>query len=796
MDTDNRSCRQGISHTNLLSGIFSANRFTKQTKEGGEHVKRAKEKKAGTVSREITAVIGGTAFSCGCVLAYATAFDPYLSGHFGRNALLAALLASCAAALFSRLRHAGPLLGAVLIGFSIFLFMNRGTLTGSFFSAAAPLVSQYQRAFGYFPNMDAEAMEMAGLGADAFLIAVIVLLSFFVSLTVVRKWMLFPTALIGALILGISCAVYETEPSQAAILLFCAAALVLLIAREGLFHRGQGRDLLALKAAVPAFALMFCVIAFINPWTYTAPSWTVTLQERIDRYFGSRMPITFDQQTGGLKLISPSAEGSLGNQSWNEDLSGTDLTQVGPREDSDTTVMEVQTDYEGRLYLRGFAFTDYSGSSWFTPSDDTADSDADVDSSEALSSETETATQDAADMPPESETDPAENEDSEEVAGTADNRSGITAADWAAEEGYTHQIMIQTEKHSLIYYLPYVPAGVPEEAETQEDLQLLNVYAAASYRIPFHVNVNLLNAGETYTDYVYATYLTVPAETRESLADITELFDPDLDADSLAEAVAEYVSNSAVYDKATDYMPEGEDFVSWFLHESDTGYCVHYASAAAVLLRCLGVPARFVNGYVTETQADGWAVVTQADAHAWVEYYVPEEGWKLLDPTPASEEEAEISEAESEEEESEEAVIEAESVQEEPEVVSEAEESEANADNAMRIPGWLLRMLAIAFGIVAFYLIWRQLLVHALSVGSPKERIRKSWRLLRAASCLTGVPIPKRAEALAMKAGFSPHEMTEGELAEMENERKHFAESVRRSHSVRRWLLILFPGIS
>ena len=49
---------------------------------------------------------------------------------------------------------------------------------------------------------------------------------------------------------------------------------------------------------------------------------------------------------------------------------------------------------------------------------------------------------------------------------------------------------------------------------------------------------------------------------------------------------------------------DSEDFAIWFLTEADTGYCIHFATAAVVLLRAAGIPARYVDGYVVNTQKD------------------------------------------------------------------------------------------------------------------------------------------------------------------------------------------------
>lgn len=132
-----------------------------------------------------------------------------------------------------------------------------------------------------------------------------------------------------------------------------------------------------------------------------------------------------------------------------------------------------------------------------------------------------------------------------------------------------------------------------------------------------------------YDAFVHETYTQVPDETRQALSDILSELVGEEDADpyQYIPRVLEYVSTSARYDLNTPAVPDGEDFVSWFLHDSETGYCVHYATAATILLRCLGVPARYVTGYYTNVYENEWTTVTSDDAHAWVEIYLNGIGW-------------------------------------------------------------------------------------------------------------------------------------------------------------------------
>jgi transglutaminase-like putative cysteine protease len=65
------------------------------------------------------------------------------------------------------------------------------------------------------------------------------------------------------------------------------------------------------------------------------------------------------------------------------------------------------------------------------------------------------------------------------------------------------------------------------------------------------------------------------------------------------------------------------------------GFCEHYATSCAVLLRLAGVPARVVVGYQggEDNPYDDFTVMRNADAHAWLEAYVAGEGWRRFDPT-------------------------------------------------------------------------------------------------------------------------------------------------------------------
>jgi hypothetical protein len=74
-----------------------------------------------------------------------------------------------------------------------------------------------------------------------------------------------------------------------------------------------------------------------------------------------------------------------------------------------------------------------------------------------------------------------------------------------------------------------------------------------------------------------------------------------------------------------------------FLFRRRVGFCEHYATSFATLMRLAGIPARVVVGYLGGEYNDlgHFILVRQADTHAWCEVWLPEKGWTRVDPTAA-----------------------------------------------------------------------------------------------------------------------------------------------------------------
>ncbi len=93
--------------------------------------------------------------------------------------------------------------------------------------------------------------------------------------------------------------------------------------------------------------------------------------------------------------------------------------------------------------------------------------------------------------------------------------------------------------------------------------------------------------------------------------------------------------NGFSYDLRTAPGNSGDALVD-FLFTGHRGYCEQFASAMAIMLRTLGVPARVAVGFTPGIATEDSRLITTEDAHAWVEAWFPGAGWLPFDPTPLS----------------------------------------------------------------------------------------------------------------------------------------------------------------
>lgn len=148
----------------------------------------------------------------------------------------------------------------------------------------------------------------------------------------------------------------------------------------------------------------------------------------------------------------------------------------------------------------------------------------------------------------------------------------------------------------------------------------------------------LVHAGEAYPDSIRQRYLQLPDTLPQRVIDLAREVTRSADTPyEKVRAVGMYLRYGNRYQYETEDVPQvlpDQDFVDQFLFESKRGYCDHFSTAMAVLLRASGVPTRWVKGFApgeeVEVDADSGMKLVEVrnrDAHSWVEVYFPNHGW-------------------------------------------------------------------------------------------------------------------------------------------------------------------------
>ncbi|MGH2788163.1 MAG: transglutaminase TgpA family protein [Actinomycetota bacterium] len=131
-------------------------------------------------------------------------------------------------------------------------------------------------------------------------------------------------------------------------------------------------------------------------------------------------------------------------------------------------------------------------------------------------------------------------------------------------------------------------------------------------------------------------YLQLPAGLPERVRKLAQRITAGAGNDyERVRAIEAYLRKNLRYSLDSPVPPSGHDAVDHFLFDARVGFCEQFASATAVMLRTLGVPARVAVGYTpgTKNPLTGLYEVKGSDAHAWVEVYFPGLGWYEFDPT-------------------------------------------------------------------------------------------------------------------------------------------------------------------
>lgn len=140
---------------------------------------------------------------------------------------------------------------------------------------------------------------------------------------------------------------------------------------------------------------------------------------------------------------------------------------------------------------------------------------------------------------------------------------------------------------------------------------------------------------------VYTTYdESIFAVLHRDVADMAE--GQNVFSNELSDSIVQYIRSHINYTISPGAYREAEDPVVYALYEGHEGYCIHFATAAAIAFRCVDIPSKYNVGYVVPStawkiQSDGTykAEVLDKYSHAWtIVYDIGKDEWVIVDATP------------------------------------------------------------------------------------------------------------------------------------------------------------------
>lgn len=160
-----------------------------------------------------------------------------------------------------------------------------------------------------------------------------------------------------------------------------------------------------------------------------------------------------------------------------------------------------------------------------------------------------------------------------------------------------------------------------------------------SYKVDSYINTvgltQLRSASGITPSWIQNRYLALPASLPDRVRQLAfKLTENQLSEYDQAAAIESYL-RTITYTLDLPFPPSDRDVVDYFLFDLKRGYCDYYASAMVVMARAIGLPARLITGYATGIYdpVNARYIVTEANAHSWVEVYLAGIGWVEFEPT-------------------------------------------------------------------------------------------------------------------------------------------------------------------
>lgn len=644
------------------------------------------------------------------ILCYASAFSVKLEASV---MIMAAVLFSIVFSLLSafvknNLKYALCMTVIAFVAFLVFVFANERIFAQANY-AINKLLEQYSVYLSVYSNI--KFASYIANNATGFFVLLSLILNGLFSFLISRIKSIKIAGLLSIALLVPCFVLVNTLPDLVPLLIIFTVLFALYFSSQtrqlNYAHSGV---ITAVYAVI--LAVLITVLAVINPVAdYERPKWQDNMLNTVQTLTGMK---TYN---GSGKISSALAE--VGNNVSSE----VDFSNAGALKQTGTKVMTVVTDLNGRIYLKGMSYANYENNKWSVLTDEQAN-----------------------DYP-------------------QDFQAFIMTANYQERSTVT----IDTVNKESIVYTPYYLASINDTFSPVCDVLVSNSDKATNYSMsvmPFseseldNFSMDFSSQVYDYDNFVKNYYLKLPYDTKLAMLKIAEENNlTGVSTQNIPQAVKQFVSHSASYSLNTQKVPDGRDVAEWFLNDAETGYCMHFANAAAVMLRALGVPARYVTGYCADV-VDGKAIVTSDNAHAWVEYYDSSIGWIPLDATSSDFEVPQATE-------SVQTTTQAQTTSPTVQPTTQAQttkpvKTEVKAKISTPAIIVIIILLIIALAILRIILI-RYYRKYSFTHKDYKSRVICIYRYLNKLSIHAKVRIPKKIENICTKAKFSTHNISDEE---------------------------------
>ncbi len=560
------------------------------------------------------------------------------------------------------------------------------------------------------------------------------LLAAYLITALTSRSMRVPLALLETIPIFIACVIVNGSMPAMASLGLLLFWFLLLTGGTGFQPEGSmARTLLC--CLLPLLLMLGGLLMLYSPAKYHYTEHDRELSERFDKLANSFDLFIGRQKDGEIYASDPdqldatNAPRSQFQSSWDSDDRSMELRNSYDADHTDLRLLQVKAESSGKLYLRTQSYGDYGGTGWL----------------------------------------PAE----ELVSGSSLPFTAFAAAQ--SPYGIKRELEVRTYLDLPALCIPYyaaVSSGSDAAVTAEEQLSYRVSYTEyrgdpTGLRLPGEA----ASAESLYRSHAHSTYTRLPEKTRAAALDICAEAGLRADDPDLIQAVAAYVSQSGEYDLSTPAYPS-DDYAIYFLTKSHRGYCIHYATAAAVLYRALGVPARVTEGFAVEAKAGSFTEVCAGDAHAWVEIYRDGVGWIPVEVTAG----AGLATEQPDSTPSPSPEPEPVPVPEEPQPgsgggssgggSSPSPEPELIETEPVRRPfPWKLLLILplLALLLLIWYGLARASYLSQIRNPDGRRGVLACWRYAKRAAAF-GAEIPQDIQDLAEKVAFSPHMIRKDEL--------------------------------